>query len=123
VSFGFNACPLSGHILARAAGASSLSIYNTTTYGAATYWHNVCKEPQRTEDRGGRKMFFESEISEQDRKSQQWEPVVDRELRLRKQETKVVSVEECGKIIGRIISPVEGDIFGRWCGAVYLARD
>ncbi len=68
-------------------------------------------------------MFGKSESSENDRKSQQWEPVVDRELRLRKQGKKEVSVEECGKTIGRIVSPVDGDIIGRWCGAVYLARD
>ena len=61
--------------------------------------------------------------SQEDRSAQQWEPVVDRELRLRKQGRRVVSVEECGKIIGKIVSPVEGDIIGRWCGAVYLARD
>ncbi len=68
-------------------------------------------------------LFGKSESSETDRREQRWEPVVDRELRLRKQGKKVVSVEECGKIIGRIVSPVDGDIIGRWCGAVYLARD
>ena len=68
-------------------------------------------------------LFGEAESREVDRKAQDWEPVCDRELRLRKQGKKVVSVEECGKIIGRIVSPVEGDIIGRWCGAVYLARD
>jgi hypothetical protein len=64
-----------------------------------------------------------SESSEKDRNAQDWEPVCDRELRLRKQGKRIVSVEECGKIIGKIISPVEGDVIGRWCGAVYLARD
>ena len=68
-------------------------------------------------------LFGKSDSSEMEKKTQQWEPVVDRELRLRKQEAKVVSVEECGKIIGKIVSPVDGDIIGRWCGAVYLARD
>ena len=68
-------------------------------------------------------LFAESELSEERGNSQQWEPVVDRELRLRKRGKSVVSVEECGRIIGRIVSPVEGDIIGRWCGAVYLARD
>ena len=69
-------------------------------------------------------MFSEQlESGEKERESQNWEPVADRELRLRKQSKMVVSVEECGKVIGRIVSPVEGDIIGRWCGAVYLARD
>jgi len=68
-------------------------------------------------------LFGESESREVDRTAQNWEPVRERELRLRKQGKKIVSVEECGKIIGKIVSPVEGDIIGRWCGAVYLARD
>ena len=65
----------------------------------------------------------ESESKKPDTPAQEWEPVHERELRLRRQGKKIVTVEECGKIIGRIISPVEGDIFGPWHGAVYLARD
>jgi hypothetical protein len=53
----------------------------------------------------------------------QWEPVDERELRLRKEAKRIVTVEQCGKIIGKIISPVEGDIFGPWRGAVYLSRE
>jgi len=68
-------------------------------------------------------LFGQSEFSEKDGNSQDWEPVGDRELRLRKRGKKIVSVEECGKIIGRIVSPVDGDIFGPWCGAVYLSRE
>jgi len=56
-------------------------------------------------------------------KSQDWEPVCERELRLRKEGKKTVTVEECGKIIGKIISPIESEIFGPWRGAVYLARE
>lgn len=58
-----------------------------------------------------------------ERESQNWEPVRDRELRLRRESKAIVTVEECGKIIGKIISPVQGDIFGPWHGAVYLTRD
>jgi hypothetical protein len=65
----------------------------------------------------------ESESKESNGNAQEWEPVHERELRLRKEGKKVVKVEKCGKIIGRIISPVDGDIFGPWRGAVYLARD
>ncbi len=69
-------------------------------------------------------MLFRNEKLNQDHcEAPTWEPVGDRELRLRKSGRKVVSVEECGKIIGRIISPVEGDIFGQWRGAVYLTRE
>jgi hypothetical protein len=68
-------------------------------------------------------LFGQSESREPDHKAQEWEPARDRELRLRKQGKKIVTVEECGQIIGRIISPVEGDIFGQWRGAVYLTRD
>ena len=53
----------------------------------------------------------------------QVEPAAERELRLRKEARKVVTVEECGKIIGKIIFPVDGDVFGPWRGAVYLSRD
>jgi hypothetical protein len=49
--------------------------------------------------------------------------VCERELRLRRDGKRIVTVEECGKIIGKIISPIEGDIFGPWRGAVYLMRD
>ena len=63
------------------------------------------------------------ESREPDSQAQEWEPVHERELRLRKEEKKIVTVEECGKIIGKIISPIDGDIFGPWRGAVYLARD
>lgn len=55
--------------------------------------------------------------------AQQWEPVHERELRLRREGKRVVTVEECGKIIGKVIFPVEGDVFGPWRGAVYLTRD
>ncbi len=68
-------------------------------------------------------LFGQSEMSEKDRKSQDWEPVGDRELRLRKRGKNIVPVEECGKIIGRIVSPVEGDPFGPGCGSVYLTRE
>ena len=68
-------------------------------------------------------LFGMFDSSEKNRKGQDWEPVGERELRLRKHGKRVVSVEECGKIIGKIVSPVEGDVIGRWCGAVYLTRD
>ena len=68
-------------------------------------------------------LLRQTESDQNDPQAQNWEPVAARELRLRKQGKKIVSVEECGKVIGRIVSPVEGDIIGRWCGAVYLARD
>ena len=68
-------------------------------------------------------LFGQSDSSEKNRKAQDWEPVCDRELRLRKQGTRIVSVEQCGKIIGRIVSPVDCDIFGPWRGAVYLTRE
>jgi len=65
----------------------------------------------------------QSETRGPDSPAQEWEPVHERELRLRKDGKRIVTVEECGKIIGKIISPVEGDIFGPWRGAVYLARE
>lgn len=65
----------------------------------------------------------ESESKKPKGNAQEFEPVHERELRLRKEGKKVVKVEECGKIIGEIISPVDGDIFGPWRGAVYLTRD
>lgn len=68
-------------------------------------------------------LFGQSESRHSDPQAEDWEPVAARELRLRDKGKKVVSVEECGKIIGKIVSPVEGDVIGRWCGAVYLARD
>jgi hypothetical protein len=68
-------------------------------------------------------LFGETNANDSNRKAPQWEPVGERELRLRKDGKRIVTVEECGRIIGRIISPIESDIFGPWRGAVYLARE
>ena len=68
-------------------------------------------------------LFGESETGKTNGEDLQFEPAAERELRLRKENKRVVTVKECGKIIGKIIFPVEGDIFGPWRGAVYLNRD
>jgi len=73
--------------------------------------------------RGGVTMSGQSELGNPDKGTQDWEPVDERELRVRKKEKRIVTVEDCGKIIGKIVSPIEGDIFGPWRGAVYLMRD
>lgn len=68
-------------------------------------------------------MFGDQETNEMRSGLQEWEPVRDRELRLREDKKRSVSVEDCGKVIGRIIFPIDAEIFGPCRGAVYLTRD
>ena len=35
----------------------------------------------------------------------------------------VVNLEECGRVVGRILAPIDAQVFGPWRGAVYLTRD
>ena len=65
----------------------------------------------------------QSESKTPEPQAPQLELANERELRLRKEGKRIVTVEECGRIIGKIISPVEGDVFGPWRGAVYLTRE
>lgn len=68
-------------------------------------------------------LIGESESKENAAWAPRWEPVRERELRLRREAKQIVTVEECGRIIGKIVSPVEQEIFGPWRGSVYLLRD
>ncbi len=35
----------------------------------------------------------------------------------------VVDLEECGRVVGKILAPINAQVFGPWRGAVYLTRD
>lgn len=39
------------------------------------------------------------------------------------QESQVVNVEDCGRVVGKVVAPTGGEIFGPWRGAVYLTRN